>query len=178
MGTCTVTGWGMTGSKNDAYSAERTQETYDSKAVVRFWRSAEGTDGFGSMFQMFKPDAYRGKRVRYSAAMRTIGVTERAALCFRIDGPDTGRDGRSLAFDNMEDRSPISGTSEWTRYSCVLDVPPEATAIFISSILFGVGELFWADIRLEIMDDSVPVTDMLRKYVVRDVPTNLDFSEP
>ncbi|MEP7123028.1 MAG: hypothetical protein ABJE95_19020 [Byssovorax sp.] len=129
------------------------------------------------MFQMFKPDTYRGKRVRYSAAMRTVGVTGHAALCLRIDGPDTGRHGRSLAFDNMDDRPRISGTTGWSRYSCVLDVPADATAIFISNMLSGQGELFWGDVRFEVVDDSVPVTDMLRTYAIRDQPVNLDFSE-
>jgi hypothetical protein len=177
MGTTSVKGWGITGSRVDAYSAERTEETQQRKAVVRLWRSAEGADGFGSMFQLFKPDAYRGKRVRYSAAVRTVDVVDRAALCIRVDSPDTGRSGRSLAFDNMEDRPHISGTTGWSRYSCVVDVPREATAIFISSILFGAGELFWSDVRIEIVDDSVPVTDMLPKYAVGDEPMNLDFSE-
>jgi hypothetical protein len=162
--------------REDAYSAERTEETQQGKAVVRLWRSAEGTDGFGSMFQMFRADAYRGRRVRYSAAMRTVNV-DRAALCIRVDGPETGSSGRSLAFDNMDERPPISGTTEWSRYSCVVDVPRQATAIFISCVLFGAGELFWSDVRIDIVDDSVPVTDMFPKYAIRDEPMNLDFSE-
>lgn len=172
-----VKGWGITGSRVDAYSAERIDETHQGKPIVRVWRSAEGTDGFGGMFQIFKPDRYRGKRVRYSAAMRTVDVIERTALCFRVDGPDTGRSGRSLAFDNMEDLPHISGTTDWSRYSCVLDVSLEATAIFISNILVGAGELFWSDLRIEIVDTSVPVTDMFPKYAVRDEPQNLDFSD-
>lgn len=177
MGTNSVKGWGMAGSTRDAYSAERTEETQHDKAVVRLWRSVEGTDGFCGMFQLFKPDAYRGKRVRYSAAVRTVNVVDRAALCIRIDGPDAGRSGRSLAFDNMEDRPHISGTTEWSRYSCVVNVPREATAIFISNILFGAGESFWSDVRIDIVDDSVPVTDMYPRYAIRDEPMNLDFSE-
>src|SRR5262245_60868248 len=99
MGRCGVKGWGITGSRRDAYSAERTTEVYEGKPVVRMWRCGEGSDGFGSMFQLFKPDAYRGTRVRLSAALRTTDVTDSAALCLRVDGAD--RD-RPLAFDNMD----------------------------------------------------------------------------
>lgn len=123
------------------------------------------------MYQLFKPKQYLGKRVRYSAALRTVGVTDRAALCVRVDGP---KDARALAFDNMYDRPAIAGTTEWSRHACVVDVASEATAIFISSILAGGGELFWADVRFEIVDGSVPVTD---QRVVHEAPQNLEFAE-
>lgn len=176
MGQCSVEGWGITGTRGDAYSAEVVAELHDGKPVVRMWRSGEGTDGFGAMCQLFKPDPYRGKRVQLSAALRTVDVAGRASLCLRVDGPATDKSSRSLAFDNMDHRPPIHGTTEWARHACVLDVPAQATAIFISNILSGTGELFWSDVRFEIVDDSVPITDMNRIYVVRDAPVNLDFS--
>ena len=175
MGTMHVKSWGMTGSNSDAYSAELATETYQGKPVVRMWRSGEGTDGFGAMFQTFKPDAYRGKRLRFSAQLRTLEETDRAALCFRVDGPNTGNAGPPLAFDNMDTRPAISGVSPWTRHSCVLDVSPEATLIFISNILTGKGELQWADVRFEVVDASVPVTDMLLRS--DEGPANLDFTQ-
>ena len=178
MGTCAVKGWGITGSRSDAYSAELVSEVYGGKPVVRMWRSGDEADGFGGMCQLFDPGPYRGKRARLSAAMRTVDVTGRAALCFRVDGPSSDGSKRALAFDNMAARPAISGTTAWARYSCVLEVPTTATALFISNILFGRGELFWSDVRFEIVDDSVPVTDMESTYVVKAAPANLDFSEP
>ncbi|MDP3208909.1 MAG: hypothetical protein Q8M65_07155 [Rhodoglobus sp.] len=177
MGICAVKGWALTGSRGDAYSVEVSAGAHDGSPVVRMWRSADGADGFGAMFQRFKADAYRGKRVQLSAVLRTVDVTDRAALCFRVDGPDSDASGRYLAFDNMEARPPVSGTTDWTRYACVLDVPEEATALFISNILSGRGELFWADVRFEVVDDSVPVTDMQAVPALKPAPTNLDFSE-
>jgi hypothetical protein len=171
-----VKDWGMTGSRRDAYSAEHASERYEGKPVVRMWRSAEGDDGFGAMFQMFKPDEYRGKRVRFSAALRTRDVSGNAALCFRVDGAKAGQSGQSLAFDNMDARPPIVGTTKWERHACVLEVVPEATAIFISNILSGSGELYWADLRFEVVDDSVPLTDMGVAHGLRDSPANLDFA--
>jgi hypothetical protein len=177
MAISEVKAWGITGSRGDAYSAEVSAEVHEGKPVVRMWRSAEGADGFGAMFQMFKPDAYRGKRVQLSAALRTVDVTGRAALCFRVDGPEAGASRRPLAFDNMEARPAVSGTTGWTRYACVLDVPEEASALFISNILSGRGELHWADVRFEVVDASVPSTAMKSIEALNPAPTNLDFSE-
>lgn len=177
MGVCAVKGWGITGSRHDAYSAEVTAELHGGRPVVRVWRSGDGDDGFGAMFQLFEAEAYRGKRVRFSAALRTVDVTGRAALCFRVDGPESGRSGRHLAFDNMDARPPVSGTTEWARYACVLDVPEQAVALFISNILSGRGELFWANVRFEVVDESVAVTDMQGTFALKPAPTNLDFSE-
>jgi hypothetical protein len=177
MGSCAVKGWGITGARRDAYSAEVSAETHGGRPVVRMWRSGDGADGFGAMFQVFKPDAYRGRRVQLSAALRTVDVTGRAALCFRVDGPESERSGRYLAFDNMDARPSVSGSTNWTRHACVLDVSEEATALFISNILAGRGELFWADVRFELVDPSVPVTDMQSVSALRSAPTNLDFTE-
>lgn len=177
MGTSAVKGWAITGSRGDAYSVELSAEAHGAKPVVRMWRSEDGDDGFGAMFQLFKADAYRGKRVQLSAALRTVDVTGRAALCFRVDGAGAYGSGRPLAFDNMDARPTVSGTTGWARYACVLDVPEEATALFISNILSGRGELFWTDLRFEVVDDSVPLTDMQATPALRSAPTNLDFSE-
>lgn len=177
MAICAVRHWGITGSRGDAYSAELSAEAHDGMPVVRMWRSGDGADGFGAMFQRFAADAYRGRRVRLSADLRTVDVTGRAALCFRVEGADSDASGRYLAFDNMDARPPLTGTTGWARHACVLDVPEEATAIFISNILSGRGELFWADVRFELVDDSVPVTDMLAMRALKPRPDNLDFSE-
>jgi hypothetical protein len=177
MGRCALEHWGITGSRADAYSAELAAERYEGMPVVRMWRSSEGADGFGAMCQLFSAGPYVGKRVRLSAALRTVAVSGRAALCLRVDGPRTTPSGRSLAFDNMGARPVIAGTTNWSRLSCVVEVALEATAIFISNLLEGTGELFWAEVRFEVVDASTAVSDMLKTYVVLDEPKNLDFSE-
>ena len=177
MGACSVKGWAITGSRADAYAAERMAELYEGKHAARLWRSGEGADGFGALFQVFAPGIHRGKRARFSAVIRARGVTGRAALCFRVDGRTSEGARRSLAFDNMEARPAITGTTAWARESCVLEVAPEATALFVSALLVGAGEISCADARIEIVDDTVPVTDMLAIHTVAPEPTNLDFSE-
>ena len=174
MGVTDIKGWGMTGSHAKVFSSERTSELFEGKPVIRMWRTDDREDGFGAMFQYFDARKFLGKRVRLSAALRTVGVTDRAALCLRVDGKSMSK---HVAFDNMDNRPPIRGTTEWARHACVVDVPRKARGIFISNILSGRGELFWADVRFEIVDESVPVTDMQKSAPNHHKkPTNLDFS--
>lgn len=160
-------GWRLWGGHADSYSAEVTSETFEGKPVVRMWRFGEGTAGGAGIVQSVDARAYLGKRVRLSAALRAVDM-RLGRLTLRIDGP--GRD-NVLAFDNMDPRV-ISGTTDWSRHACVVDVPPEAALIMISSGGDGGGALYTSDFRFEVVDESVPVTDMRRRS-----PTNLDFSE-
>jgi hypothetical protein len=70
----------------------------------------------------------------------------------RVDGA-----GSLLAFDNMQNR-PIKGTTDWKRYDVVLDVPPEAKALAFGLLLAGNGQIWFDDLRLEVVDRSVAVT--------------------
>ena len=73
--------------------------------------------GFGTLMQEFKADHYLGKRICFSARVKTADAQDWAGLWMRVDkGP------KMLAFDNMQDR-PIKGASNWQRYAVVLEVP-------------------------------------------------------
>ena len=75
----------------------------------------------------------------------------RAQMWLRIDGADP----KPLGFDNMATR-PVTGTSAWTRYQIVLDVPIAAKNVVFGFLLFGAGTV-WADnFSLEILDDRTP----------------------
>jgi hypothetical protein len=71
----------------------------------------------------------------------------------RVDGP---RD-EPLAFDNMQNR-PISGTTRWTNYDVVLDVPPSAEGIAAGLILAGAGQVWLEEFSLKPVEKHVPVT--------------------
>ena len=55
-------------------------------------------DGFGTLMQSFKADAYRGKRIRLSAWMKTENAAS-AQMWLRLDGTKS-----VLGFDNMDSR--------------------------------------------------------------------------
>lgn len=101
---------------------------------------------------------------------------------------DTER--HTLAHDDMGDR-PAKDTTEWKMYSVVLDVPPEAKRIFIGAWLGGKGAAWVDDFKIEVVDKSVAVTNMLQPsdgevdnpelanlvVPMRKRPTNLGFED-
>lgn len=99
---------------------------------------ASGTNGFPI------GDA-AGRTIRYSGWIRTDGVVDGwAGLWWRVDGADT-----VLAFDNMYGR-PVTGDTDWARYSITLAVPPDATNINFGCLLSGRGTAFFDDLEVEI----------------------------
>ncbi len=114
--------------------------------------------GFGTWRRSMDADEYRTKRIRLSAYVRTEDVEKWAGLWMRIDS----RDRRSLAFDNMENRA-IKGTTDWTRYEVVLDVPEAATLISFGTLLEGDGKVWTGSLQLDTVGQDVPVTDMRKE---------------
>jgi hypothetical protein len=164
-------GWFVAGSRPADY-----ESGIDVSAVHNYRPSAylKSTTpvihGFGTLMQQFNADHYLGKRVRFSALVKTEEAQDWAGLWMRVDkGP------KMLVFDNMENR-PIRGTSDWRRYDVVLDVPQEATGIFFGVLLSGSGEVWLNDARIGVVGaDVLPTGGEIRP--ARDEPTNLDFRE-
>jgi hypothetical protein len=130
---------------------------------------AASSSGFGTLMQTISAQNYAGTRVRMSAYLRTSEV-RRGQLWMRVDGPNR----RILGFDNMDSR-PVTGTTQWKRYEVVLDVPRNAEGIAFGFFLSGEGML-WADsFRLEIVDNTVPVTGARQSRPTE--PANLNFQE-
>ena len=104
---------------------------------------------------------YRGKRIRYRAAVRVESESDgKAALWCRVNRKEGGATSPIAAFDNMQDR-PIT-SSEWQHYEIVLDVPEDASSINAGSITFGPCTTWIDDVTLEIVDkDQFKSTDQL-----------------
>ena len=109
-----------------------------------------------TMNQAMKPDAFRGKRVRYSAMVKTDSIASAAGagLWMRVDGPGVGE---TLQFDNMFDR-PIPSFTGWKRHEVVLDVPEESSFIIWGLIVNGPGKAWIDDVRIEVVDATIPST--------------------
>jgi len=110
-------------------------------------------EGFGTLMKTTKPDLYSGKTVKMTAYVKSENVKSWAGLWMRVDYYDSN----VLAFDNMEKR-PIKGTSDWKKYEIVLFVPTEATLISYGVLLAGTGQIWFKNVKLEVVDDSVPET--------------------
>lgn len=110
------------------------------------------------LVQRIPASGWRGKRVRLSGWLRTQGVTTGfAGLWMRVDSKAE----RNLVFDNMRRRGP-RGTTDWTRYEVVLDVPREASVISFGVVLAGDGTVWADDLAIDEAPPGVPSTAMPR----------------
>jgi beta-lactamase regulating signal transducer with metallopeptidase domain len=132
--------------------------------------------GFGGMMQMCHADKFIGKRLRYSAWMKTENVEDAGAhLWFRVDGAGNNT---GLQFDNMKEGYP-KGTTGWQLYSVVLDVPAESTALAFGFFIGGTGKAWVSGVKIEEVGLDVPSTNTAGKknHELPDAPTNLGFSQ-
>jgi bla regulator protein blaR1 len=161
-------GWFENGSKTDSYvvgvdSAQKHVQPFS--AYVK--SSAPAVEGFGGMMQTFSADDFRGKRVRFSAWVKTQAVPKGANLWMRIDAGSS----RSIRFDNMSDR-PVKDTTDWTACSVVLDVPAESTDINFGFFITGSGQAWVNDAKFEVVGAEVATTGK----AARKAPENLAFN--
>ena len=168
-------GWMLTGVYPHQYRVGIDRKTVHRGSASGTIKAAPDADtqGFGTLMQMFRADRFREKRLRLSGFVKTENAHV-AGVWLRIDGKNE----EPIAFDNMQDR-PIKGTTDWTPYEVVLDVGSEAYAVAFGVLLSGPGQVWIDGIRLEEVDTSVPVTDMLGegKELLPLDPVNLDFEE-
>ncbi len=127
--------------------------------------------GIGNLMQKFSAEKYKNKRVRMTGYMRSENVKEWAAFWMRVDQPNSKE---SLAFDNMHDgvtNRSIVGTTDWKQYEIVLDVPESASNIVFGAFLRGEGQIWFENMKFEVVDKKVPVTG------INKTEPNLDFNK-
>ncbi len=133
-------------------------------------------EGFGTLMQQFKPGKFAGNRIKMTGYAKTESVIKSCGLWLRVDQIGSSR---PFSFDNMADR-PILGTTNWTKYEIVLDVPANAALISFGALLEGTGQVWFDNISFEIVDNSVSVTGKINNAspsVIDEVPLNLDFED-
>jgi len=108
-----------------------------------------------SRFYLTIPAApYHGKRIRLSGYLKSKDVTTAGALELWVFDAKKN----ALAQDDMGGH-PVFGTSDWTRYDIVSDVPEQAAVVHMQVTLRGSGTL-WADgLELSVVGKDVPVND-------------------
>jgi hypothetical protein len=163
-------GWSKTGSDPGDYDVGLDKNELFRDKNAYFIKARQSPRGFATLMQMIKADAFRGKRVRLTGNAKSEQVEEWAGFWMRVDGPKAEQRG----FDNMQDR-PIKGTTGWTKYQVVLDVPDDSVHIAFGLLLGGPGQVWMADLQFEVVSSSVPTTDLVTVYP--DKPVNLTFDE-
>lgn len=170
-----IPGWIVTGTVPHEYSVD-----FDCVVFHKGTRSVcirgEGInidDGdYMTVMQQFKAYDYIGKRIRFSAFIKTQEVEAWCGLWMRINGVTAN----ILKIDNMQNR-PIRGTNDWNYYSVVLDVPDSSNIINIGVLLNGKGTIWMDHINFEIVDKSVETTDVDLSSGLPEKPVNLSLEE-
>jgi hypothetical protein len=99
--------WWKTGAAPDDYEFGLAEETLEGQPVAYLRSIAQPARSFGAFCQTIAAEDYRGKRIRFSAALKANNVTGGwGGLWLRVDG---ARLDETLAIDTMEDR-PLRGT--------------------------------------------------------------------
>ena len=114
--------------------------------------TTEQAAGFAALLQTCAADRYRGQRLRMSAFVKTVSVSKGAGVLLRVDSASN-----VLAIRNMQDR-PIQGTTDWTRYDIVLDVPNDSSDIVFGAWIQETGQVWFDDFQLEAVGTDVPLT--------------------
>tara|TARA_B100000809_G_scaffold119529_1_gene117786 strand:+ start:17969 stop:18550 length:582 start_codon:yes stop_codon:yes gene_type:complete len=166
-----ITGWSLRGSHPESYEIGL-ENCEDKAGRVAYLKSnaPEGTinKNFGTLMQSFSADYYLNKKLKLTGNIRTKNVESWAGMWMRVDGKRK----HSLSFDNMRDRK-IKGTTEWTKYEIILDVPKSSTTISYGVLLQGIGSVWLDDLTFE--EVSVEVTTTGKNLKMR--PTNSSFED-
>lgn len=180
-------GWAKTGANPPDYVVTVDRGIFHSGLASGQLRNRIQTTSTGTMTQRVKADAYRGKRVRLSAWLRTQNV--QSVLFFvRVDGP-----GMTIDFDNT-DNAPLPPTSDWVRRDLVVDVGATAIGVTFGIVMEGTGAAWIDDVALEVVPPATPRTDappaperpspelektLRQRYAVEPTsPRNMGFEEP
>ena len=149
--------WTTTGSAPQNYEMGGDPSVAHGSAAGGYIRAKPGAaKGFGALATWCVPSNFIGKRVRLSAFVRTEAVEGAAALFLSASGAHDSM----LGFDNMDDR-PIKGTTGWTRYEAVVDVPSGTTILGYGFFVDGAGAAWIDGVTLEPVGPEVALTGQL-----------------
>ena len=162
-------GWSHAGNKPANFESGVDQQTVYNGHPSAYLKAKSTGEGFGSLTQSFSAVAYAGRRVRFSAWVKSEGVSQFSGLWMRVE---TGED-QWKAFDNMNTR-PIKGATAWRKYEVVLDVDEKATAIRIGIMLAGPGRVWMNSSNFEVVGLDVPTT---LPPPMPESPKNLGFNK-
>lgn len=186
--------WGLRGTAPKDFVVTADQRILTSGESSATIEAVELTSGWGTLYQFANARDLRGKRVEFSADIRTAAVALRASIFVRADDAR----GNAVALDNMWfnyvegveeadmlNRS-LSGDNDWTTERVVLDIPWEATVVSYGAILEGAGKVWIDNAHLEIVAIDTPITAIVRPAKMLQLPAfplagkpssprNLDF---
>ncbi len=143
------------------------QTVHGGKTSARLEQTTSDPENYAAYAQWVRVGNYAGKRVRFSAFLKTDNVQEQAGLWLQV------YNGLAIAVQDEMETRPIYGTTDWTQYEIVLDVPPNSTILAMGVQISGAGRLWIDDADLEIVGEDVPTTNI----PVQEELTNAGFED-
>jgi hypothetical protein len=155
--------WFMAGESPQLYVAgvDRSASNYEAGAK---YMASKGDNGksWASVMRMVDATEYRGRRIQFSARVKTHGVSGWAGLWMRVDGYNgtdyAGGRPNMMAFYNSMDK-PIVGTKDWQLRTVTLEVPQNARGVALGVIQAGTGEVWIDEVSLKAVGSDVPVDE-------------------
>ena len=164
----TPSGWRAAGP---GYVGQKTTDRPNQGQVaarLAFTGADRAAAEYGTLSQSVPAQAYRGRRIRLSGAVRSPGGG--ASLWLRVDGAG----GQMLHLDNMDDR--IVRSDDWTRVEIVTDVPAEAERLALGLLQRGAGEAFVDAVALEDLGPANPGAEAARALTARETANLAAFA--
>jgi len=171
-------GWFKAGDYPKSYKIGLDNSIFQNGEKSAFIESTESDiNGFGTLMQTCSAKEYLGKKVKMSGFIKTENISNWVGMWLRIDPINSIS---SKYFDNMGNR-PIVGTTNWTKYEIILDIPTNSNSMNFGVLISGTGKVWFDNLSFEVLgkstekfNDSLNIeisNKLLRK------PTNLDFEE-
>jgi hypothetical protein len=163
-----ITTWGdMTGKVRNVNVSDFPYTVKDGIGSVKYV-GAKGADIFGAPGVTFDAKPYRGKRLKFSAKIKTKD-SKSSSLWMRVDDLEAKR---MIAFDNGEARSK-AGTNNWVDFSVILPVDAKATRIAAGLLHLAQGEMSVKDAIFEVTDEESTASYIYGNDVFAKNPTDV-----
>ena len=167
-----INNWFKTGSKPNSYEIGFDKTVFLTGKKSAFLASKDKKiDGFGTLMQTCDAKDFIGKRVKMTAYIKSENISSWSGMWLRVD---SRMEKKSLSFDNMQDR-PIKGTTNWTKYEIILDVPMESGTLNYGFLINGTGKIWIDKISFDIVD-KIEVKPT-QNQIINEKPSNIDFEE-
>ncbi|WP_342119080.1 transcriptional regulator [Pseudoduganella sp. OTU4001] len=159
--------WFLAGENPEHYQIGADPDGVRRGSVAKFLRArTDKHEAWATLMQSVAADDYRGKRVRFSAQVRTENIGNWSGLWMRVDREDGSMGG----FYNSQDK-PIKGSHGWHLRSVTLDVADDARTLNFGVNGGGGGTVWIDELKMEIVDNSVPVDKMPPREYWRSLST-------
>lgn len=130
--------------------------------------TVDDTDGYGYLYQTIQADAYRGQRIRITAALKIEEVDGFTGIAASI------YDSNGVVVDGAGPKdSSFNGTQDWQLKEIFINVPANSVYIAFRFYLRGSGQVWADDWQVEIVTSGVDSTS----DEDAGVPQNLNMEE-